>query len=44
MCEGACGNNSNESNKRLFYEFTTTQDEYLCNYKYDNNYNVHISV
>ena len=37
MFERACGNNSRESNKRLFCEFTTTQDEYFCNYKYDDN-------
>ena len=31
MFEGACGNNTIESNKRLFCEFTTTPDEYFCN-------------
>ena len=29
MFEGACGNNSSESNKKLFCEFTTTQDDYF---------------
>ena len=38
MFEGACGNNSSESNKRLFRHFTTSQDDYFCNY-----FNVHIS-
>ena len=37
MFEGACGYTSSESNKILFSEFTTTQDEYFCNYKYDQN-------
>ena len=37
MFEGACSNNSSESNKRLFCEFTTIQDEYFCIYKYDEN-------
>ena len=43
MFEGACSNNFSESNKRLFCEFTTTQDEYFCNYEYDENL-VYISV
>ena len=43
MFVDACGNNSSESNKRFFCEFTTTQDEYFCNYKCDDN-QVFISV
>ena len=37
MFEGACSNNFSESNKRLLCEFTTTQDEYFYNFKYDAN-------
>ena len=44
MFEGACVNNSSENNKRLFCEFTTTQDEYFFSYKYNNHHNVYISV
>ena len=43
MFECACGNNSSESNKILFSEFTTTKDECFCNYKYDEKRCTYIS-
>ena len=44
MFQDAFDNNSSESNKRLFCELTTTQDEYICTYKYDDSYNVYIYI